>query len=74
MKTVPNPEMAYSQPCGCGTPAGVDCPHTPIRCPHKWSYGPRQTADYAQQPGDQRECEYCGRVEKARLDWETVVA
>lgn len=69
MKTIPNPEKAFSQPCGCGTPAGESCPHTPIRCPHNWhNTGGPQAESWT------RECLYCGRVEKRVEAWETVVA
>lgn len=45
------------------------CPHTPIRCDHDWQYGgPKDEA------GTHRECGNCGRVERAKLSWETVVA
>lgn len=52
---------AYSEPCGCGTPAGMDCPHTPIRCQHDWSYelAPRY-----------RQCNWCGFAQKQVLKWE----
>ncbi len=79
MSEIPNPEMAYSKPCGCGTPAGMSCPHTPIQCPHRWWYGTNpsslhDTVPEDQKIGGQRECEYCGRVERATLGWETVAA
>lgn len=79
MNTIPNPKMAFSVACGCGLPVGDECPHTPIRCPHRWWYGTNpsslhETVPKDQKIGGQRECEYCGRVERARLGWDTVRA
>lgn len=70
---------AYSEPCGCGAAAGQPCPHTPIRCPHRWWYGKSPSSLHETVPPDQRiggtrECEYCHRIERAKLSWETVKA
>lgn len=62
---------AYSEPCGCGAAAGQPCPHTPIRCPHRWWYGKNPSSKLI---GGTRECEYCHRIERAKLAWETVRA
>lgn len=55
------------------------CPHTPVRCQHRWWYGKNPSSLMERPPEDQkiggtRECEYCGRIERAVLDWETVFA
>jgi hypothetical protein len=70
--------QAFSQDCGCGAMAGQPCPHTPIRCPHLWSYvdlrgGTRLKTDM-RDVGDVRTCAFCGRIERAKIAWDTVVA
>lgn len=60
---------AYAQPCGCGAAAGQECPHTPIRCEHKWGY-----SDGFTPVSGTRECEYCGRIESVAQAWKTVRA
>jgi len=44
-----------------------ECPHTPVRCQHRWNYDGLPVTEETQ-----RECEYCGRIEKARMGWDTV--
>lgn len=56
-----------------------ECPHTPVRCRHGWWYGDlKQPAIFQSchdpKPGTQRTCEWCGRVERAVLDWEPIKA
>ena len=77
MRPIPNPAKAFSQPCGCGMPAGEPCPHTPLRCPHDWRYskaGEVMTYTHMQPDSDKRACVNCGRVERAELSWRTEVA
>ena len=52
---------AYSEPCGCGTPSGGECPHTPIRCKHDWNYN--LASRY-------RQCNWCGFAQKQKLIWD----
>ena len=70
--------QAFSQDCGCGAMAGQACPHTPIRCPHSWSYvdlrGGKRLKTDMREVGDVRMCAFCGRVERAKIAWDTVVA
>jgi hypothetical protein len=70
--------QAFSQDCGCGAMAGQPCPHTPIRCPHSWSYvdlrGGKRLKTDMRDVGDVRTCAFCGRVERAKIGWDTVVA
>lgn len=83
MATIPKPEKAFSNPCGCGAQAGEPCPHTPIRCPHHWWYGdikslmpPLETAlpPSKSTEGMKRECFNCGRKEIAEISWATLKA
>jgi hypothetical protein len=45
------------------------CPHTPVRCQHRWDCGSDKW-----ESGDIRSCEWCGRVERAKISWDTVKA
>lgn len=56
-----------------------ECPHTPVRCQHQWWYGTNPSSLHTLPPADQkiggqRECEWCGRIERAKLSWETIKA
>lgn len=70
--------LALITPCPvCFSEA--ECPHTPVRCQHQWWYGKNpaslhMTPPTYQKAGGQRECEWCGRIERAELSWETVKA
>jgi hypothetical protein len=46
-----------------------ECPHTPVRCQHNWKYDGKPTG-----VGTHRECYGCGRVERAKIAWDTVKA
>ncbi len=54
----------------------VECPHTPVRCAHSWSYvnlrGGKRLKTDIRDVGDVRTCGFCGRVERAKITWETV--
>lgn len=68
---------AYAKACGCGAPAGEPCPHTPIRCEHKYWYGevcgstgPWEAPPRKIKEGELRTCEWCGFQQLARMTWE----
>lgn len=69
-------KRAYAQPCGCGAPAGEECPHTPIRCQHEFWYGtPDSQGPWRTQPANLKEgcirrCELCGFQEVAKMTWQ----
>ena len=46
-----------------------ECPHTPVRCDHVWSYSDKYPV-----VGSTRTCPHCDRIDKAALDWVTVRA
>ena len=61
-------DPTYLTPCPvCG--AEDDCPHTPVRCQHKWQYNSPTIIE-----GVQRTCTSCGRIEQAELTYKTVRA
>ena len=59
---------AYAYDCGCGALRGQACPHTPIRCKHRWLYS-QSTATPAV---EYRECEWCGYRQRGefKMIWE----
>ncbi len=70
-------KKAYAKPCGCGAPAGEECPHTPIRCEHEFWYGVPGSAagPWRSQPAEFKEgwtrtCELCGFQEVAKMTWQ----
>ncbi len=60
-----NPK-AYAEDCDCGTPAGIPCPHTPIRCKHEFKY--------ACEEGNTRQCSLCGFLQVAVMTWEVIAS
>ena len=55
-----------------------ECPHTPVRCIHSWSYvnlrGGKRLKTDMRDIGDVRTCAFCSRVERAVISWDTVRA
>jgi hypothetical protein len=55
-----------------------ECPHTPVRCQHRWWSWGKPHSEGARTDvtrwvaGEERECEYCGRIEQAVISWNTV--
>lgn len=72
---------AYAKECPvCGMPSGKECPHTPVRCEHKFWYGeisgpagpwlnPSKTRE-----GEIRICEECGFKCEAEITWKVIRA
>lgn len=60
-------KKAYANACGCGAAPGVECPHTPIRCPHEFRYEHPEIAE-----GAVRTCGLCGFQERAEMTWRVV--
>lgn len=64
---------AYAEDCGCGAPAGSECPHTPIRCRHEFWYD--NPVKFTEGPprkivsGQIRTCKLCGFQEVAEMTW-----
>ena len=73
---------AYAKDCPvCGITAGTPCPHTPVRCAHKFWHGeingpggPWRAAPGTTQEGDLRTCEECGYQERAQITWQVARA
>jgi len=67
-------------------PAGTECPHTPVRCEHKWwtmfpdgpadgratgpQHGPYDVMPQASRAGDVICCEECGNKQVAVTKWQ----